>query len=211
MQRTKKTMIPLILLYSLVGCASMGPKPHVVYHRPDINTNDKKVIIFPVSDFNGEFSEGAKDIEIAVNTHWTNLYGPTNVIPAGKAVEKLVSSVHKKAYVRIVQTLDSVSMIEQLQKDKNFKGFLAKVAETVGDYNLALTIVKGDQKSYDSKQPIQINVGYFDTKKLTWKWITKVSTQKGIVGDWRGAYGMMLSNSFDFVKEKELNKVVQSP
>jgi hypothetical protein len=188
------------LFISLAACSSFGPKPQVVYHRPDIKSQATKVIILPVTDFAGKKTDGAKDIEMGIVSGFASMYGQENIIPAGPVIEKLNQSMGDR-YGSFIKTLDATSAIEQMHKDPKMREYISKVTSTVGDYNLAVAIVDGGKAEYEAGTPVHIHLGYFDTKNLTWKWITKIEDKKGPIGNWVASSTAMVTNSFETAKK----------
>jgi hypothetical protein len=197
-------------LFTLVsGCSLLAPKPQVLYHRPDIR-NRAKVVVMPVTDFNGNRSEGAKGVEAVALKNWMGMYGRKNVIPGGPAIDKLNQASGGK-YIEFLKTLDEVSMAEQKGEAPVTREYIKAVTDKVGNYNLAFTIVEGGPDQYKSGEVVRIHLGLFDTKALTWKWITKLEDKKGLFGDWRAASLAMVSNSFDTAKQVDRSKVNMAP
>lgn len=197
-------LLSLVLISTFfASCGLLGPRPNVVYHRPDITTPVNKVIIFPTTDFNGVVSEGAKSVNMSLVSSWGSLYGKDKVIPAGPVIEKITQNLGKDAYMKIVKSLDNTSAVEQLHKNPQIRDFISQVTNKLGNHNFALALISGGEKEYDAKQPVYLNVGMFDTESLTWKWITKIEGQKGMMGNWTATSGTMVSNSFDKIEELE--------
>lgn len=199
----KTLLITLLGTLLLSSCAMFGPKPKVAHHRPDIKTKINKLIIFPTTNFSGEVTEGAKSVNTSIISSWGNMYGTEKVIPAGPVIEKLVSKMGKDAYMKIVKSLDNMSLVEQLHKNAKIRKFISAITSKFGNYNFALALISGGEKEYDGKKPVNLNIGMFDTENLTWKWITKIETTKGLFGNWMAASGSMVSNSFNRIEELE--------
>ena len=195
-----KKFATVTVALALSSCASVGPKPVLLYSRPDIKSTTDKVIIFPPVDFQGNRSEGAKEITMQVQGGWAEMYGAANVIPVGPLLDQL-KSLTSPFYSKLVKSLDNTSAIEQLHKDKQVRDFIGHVTENFGQHNFALALVMGDAHSYDAQQEVRLHLGFFDVRNLTWKWITKVVDKKGIVGNWKTSSAMMVSKSFDFAKK----------
>lgn len=193
-------LLCVALVVLLNACGSFGPKPQVVYHRPDVKIPaDSKLIVFPAMTFSGKTGI-SKGLQGSIASGWSDFYG-TNAIPAGD----VITQVAKKAnfdLMNLVQAMDNVSYLEQtLKKDRKFKKFVKLLTDKLGNYDLAMTLVHGDEKIYNAGQPVRVHLGYFNTKTLTWKWITKIQDTKGPIGNWTAAYGQLVSNSFDSLKE----------
>ena len=196
--------IALVAIF-LSSCSSFGPKPHVLYDRPDLNNKVSKIIIFPTTDFNGKTSEGSKSIDLSINASWAGVYGSDKVIPAGIIIEKISNSFGNGFYKKFISALDNVSMVEQIAKNETAKKFVSQVTDKLGNFQFALAIVSGGEAEYNAGQKIYLHIGLFDTKNLTWRLITKIETQKGAVGNWKVASQAMISNSFEEVKKMTIN------
>lgn len=180
----------------LVGCSSVGPKPQVIYHRPDVKSTTNKVIAMPVTDFSGKRSTAAKAIEPQVLAGWAKMYGKSRVVPSGPVVDQL-SGDYADQYLKLLQTVDDVSAIEQMHQNPKFRDLIAKITGTVGAANLAFAIVNGGSTEYDNGQPVNLHLGFFDVRNMTWKWITKVEDTKSMFfGKFEVSAMQMVSNSF---------------
>lgn len=201
MNKIKLALIGLTLLLT-ASCGMFGPKPHVAYHRPDIKVpSDSKVIVFPVLNWQGETLEATSGLQTSVTSGWTNFYGAEKTIPAGE----IVASAAKKVgfdLMGMVKAMDNISYLEQtLQKDKKFKKFVNILTEKLGNYDLAMTLSNGTEEKYEGGEQVRLHLGYFNTKTLRWKWITKIEDKKGIVGNWTASYNNLVSNSFKKAEE----------
>jgi hypothetical protein len=180
-----------------------GPKPHTYYQRPDLKEPVKKLIVFPVTNFEGIQDANSKKIESAFIGKWSELYGKDNVVPGGPVIFKLMETQGKDTYGQFISSLDNVSAIEQLHKNPKIREFISQVTSKLGQYHLALAIVRGDENSYNAKSEVHLHIGVFDTQNMTWKWITKITDQKGKIGNWTTSSLAMVNNSFDLVKKLE--------
>lgn len=179
------------------ACSSVGPKPQVVYHRPDVKATTNKVIAMPVTDFNGKRSTAAKTMEPQILAGWARMYGKSRVVPAGLAVDQF-SGAQADQYVRLLQTLDDVSAFEQMHRDPKFRDLIGKLTGAVGAANLAFAIVEGGSTEYDNGESVRLHLALFDVRNMTWKWITKVEDKKGILpwGKFEVSAMQMVGNSF---------------
>lgn len=195
----------LSALALLTGCSMLAAKPEVTLHRPDIQ-NRTKVVVMPVTDFSGNRTEGAKNIEVFALKNWAGIYGRKNVIPGGPAVEKINQATGSK-YVEILKSLDEMSAAEQTGKSTAITEYVKAITAKTGNFNLAFTIVEGGPDQYKAGEVVRVHLGLFDTKAMTWKWITKLEDKKGMFGDWRAASAAMVSNSFDVAKKVDRSRV----
>lgn len=193
-------LLCVALVVLLNACGSFGPKPQVVYHRPDVKIPaESKLIVFPAMTFAGktDIDNGLKG---SIASGWGDFYGD-KAIPAGEVVIQVAKKA-KFDLMKLVQAMDNVSYLEQtLKKDRRFKKFISLITKKLGNYDLAMTLVHGNEKIYNAGQDVRIHLGYFNTKTLTWKWITKIQDKKGPIGNWTAAYGQLVSNSFGSLNE----------
>ena len=192
--------IALVAMF-LTSCSSFGPKPHVLYSRPDLETKVSKIIVFPTTDFEGKTNQSLKAIDLSVNTAWVNAYGADKVIPAGIVIEKISNKIGGGFYKKFISTLDNVSAVEQISQNEVAKKFVAEVTNKLGNFQFALAIVSGNEESYKNGDPVFLHIGLFDTKNLTWKLITKIEVKKSAVGNWKVDSQLMVSNSFEEIKK----------
>lgn len=90
-----------------------------------------------------------------------------------------------------------------MHKDPKIRKFVSQVSSKLGNYHFALAIVNGDKKTYDAKKNVTLHIGVFDSKNVTWKWITKIKDKKGMIGNWTASSISMVNNSFSLVKKLE--------
>ncbi len=193
-------LLCVALVVLLNACGTFGPKPEVVYHRPDVKIPaESRLIVFPAMTFAGK-TDIDKGLKGSIASGWSDFYG-SKAIPAGD----VVIQVAKKAKFdlnKLVQAMDNASYLEQnLKKDRRFKKFIKLLTQKLGNYDLAMTLVHGNEAIYNAGNNIRLHLGYFNTKTLTWKWITKIQDKKGTLGNWTAAYGALVSNSFGSLEE----------
>lgn len=199
----KKSLSILSLSLVLCSCSMFGPKPHTAYTRPDIQRSVEKLVIFPVTNFEGVQDANAKKMEVSFTGKWAEMYGKEKVIPAGPVVFKLMETMGKETYGKFISSLDNVSAVEQIHKDPKVREFLSQISSKLGNYHFALAIVDGSNEKYESKTPVNLHIGLFDSTNMTWKWITKIQDKKGMVGNWAASSQLMVNNSFDLIKKLE--------
>lgn len=194
-------LVATLSMMILASCSSFGPKPEVVYHRPELKIPaESKLIVFPVMTFKGKTNVD-KGLAGSVTSGWSDFHGSAKTIPAGDAI---VQVAKKSGFdlMNLVKAMDNVSYLEQnLKKNRKFKKFINQVTSKFGNYDFAMTLVHGSEKLYESGSPVRLHLGYFNTKTMTWKWITKIQDKKGTIGNWQAAYGTLVSNSFDSLPE----------
>ncbi|MBT3586443.1 MAG: hypothetical protein HN509_16160 [Halobacteriovoraceae bacterium] len=201
----KHLLLIALLAAFISSCGTFGPKPQTVYHRKDLKTKVSKLIVFPVTDFQGRQSAGAKKLDVSVSSAWAELYGKEKVVPGGAVLYKLIQATGKDSYKKLISSLDNISAVEQLHKNPKVRKFISKVTKKFGNYHFALAIENGGPKYYKDGKPVLLHIGLFDSKNMTWKWITKIKDQKGTLsfGGYDGASMGMVSNSFDLIEKLE--------
>ncbi len=202
----KKILSTLAVIFFATSCSVIGSKPQVVYHRGDLKYGVNKVIIFPTTDFSGKVSDGAKSVDMSIIAAWGNVYGSSKTIPAGIAIEKIVNSIGKDAYLKLISSLDNASKAEQITANTAIKKFTHSVTEKLGNYDFALAIISGGEKEYNAGAPVYLHLGLFNSKDLTWRLITKIEAKKGAVGNWKVASQAMIANSFEEIKKLGTDK-----
>lgn len=186
------------------GCSMFGPKPQVVYHKPKVKSTTSKVLVMPVTNFAGEKSEAAADIQEAVDAGWAQVYR-SKAIPAGPNVEELNKS-QGEGYQKILASMKKPTKAAKLKNDPVLGEYLKKVAETAGDYNFAFAVIEGEKSDFDAGKSVQLWLGVFDTKAFTWMWITKTVQSRSIFGGWEGSSALLVATSFDKAGEVNSSK-----
>ncbi len=197
----KKSLPILAIIAFVTSCSMIGPKPHTIYERTDLNSKISKVIVFPTTDFSGKVSAGAKSIDPSIIVGWGTVYGADKTIPAGIIIEKVTGAIGNNFYSKFISTLDNVSAIEQVASNPAVKNFASQITEKFGNYQFALAIISGGEAEYNSGNSIYLHLGLFDTKNLTWRLIAKIETKKGAAGNWQVASKAMIANAFDAFKK----------
>jgi hypothetical protein len=193
-----------LILIGLAGftaaCALVQPKSVVdVYYRGDLNTQTSKVIVFPLLDLSGKKVTGARNVEMSLLSKWADAYGKENIIPAGPVIEQLAGNAN---FMEFIKSLDNTSAVEQLHQNPRIREVLSAITDKLGNYNIAVALIDGGSQDFESGKQIHLNIGYFDTKNLTWKWITKTSTVKGKLGKWELSANGMVNDSFKEIKAR---------
>lgn len=183
----KKILLILCLCLFTQAC-STTKNAEVIYSRSDIKTEVSAVIVFPTITPNIEINDSTKLVSGIISSKWTGVYGK-KAIPADPIMAELLKNKTSREYLgKLVSALDSTSGIEQILKDANIQKFVQELTSKLGaagNTRLALSIMYGDEKSYNSGAPLYINVGLFDVKGLTWKVITKTESVKGKLGNFK--------------------------
>lgn len=201
----------------LSGCAGLSIMPDTgkseisLYQRDDIDTAKSKVVVFPLLLVADNFSQANKDtdtkiLDALISTVWVNEIGTDAIIPIPKeAISKIPSGW--KTLGEFVLMLDSVSAIEQSVKDPQMLNFLQKLSTKIGDGALGFTLVFQDADNYKATRMLQGHIGLFDTKTLTWKWITKYKKMYNLAIPYQVAINDFLDASLKKVKEKNNGKI----
>ncbi len=185
------------------GCSSLGPKPHVMYHRPDLGVADRHVIVLPTITPSGERTKEAKDLDTAILSGWSEMYGAKNAIPIGLLFDE-INRNDPGILRKLVVSMDAVSLVEQLHKDPKINQAVSTITNKFGKFNFGAALIVGNASDYENKREIRIHLGLFDSGALTWKWITKIADTKGPYGNWTAASSLMVTNSFDLAKKVDV-------
>lgn len=198
----KKIFIVSVLCFLLQACSSK--QAEVVYTRPDVKTNASAVIVLPTTTPNAEVNNSTQLISNAIYADWAKIYGK-KAIPAGPALEQLLKQKNfKKAYIKLIETFDSVSGIEQVLKNANIQKFLRAITDNLGatgDVRFAFSILHGDEESYNKGESLYLNVGLFDVSGATWKVITKTESKKGQLTNFKVDFGGIVKQHFNSIKQ----------
>jgi hypothetical protein len=196
-----KKLAIIALSIALSSCSLLGPKPEIIYQRPDLNTKLDKLIIFPTTDFSGKSSAGSKSVDLSINASWASVYAKENIIPAGPAIAKIADGIGNDFYKNFISALDNVSAVEQIANNPTAKKFVNQLTEKFGSAQFGVAIISGGESEYNSSQPVHLHIGLFDANNMTWKIITKIEGKKGPLGKWQVDSQMLVSNSFNEIKK----------
>lgn len=187
------------------GCM---PKAKIdLYKRDDIDTSNSQVIVFPLLlKTGGDFAEANKNydnksLDSLVVSDWSSEIGTDDVIVVPKAI---INEIPKGWEVlgKIVKILDSTSAIEQSLNNPEIKQFTKELSSKLGDGALGFAIVFQDEDSYEATKILQGNMGLFDTKSLTWKWITKYRKEYKLPIPYEVAVKELFSASWEKLKSE---------
>lgn len=199
----------------LLGCATTKPNVNV-YFRTDVDTSKSKVIVFPMLLTDGKKLKPANEsysnpiADALFGKKWSdlsNVLGTANSVIIPKiALDKIPGA--NDAINALISTLDITSAIEQTT---TLTKFLETLTTKFGAGAFAFALVFEDENEYKSSKQVHLNMGLFDTKKLTWKWITKHSFTAGMIPvPYQVVTKNLISESFEALKEKldrqELNQ-----
>jgi len=199
--KMKKTGIVIGALSALAcGCAMLQPQSAVeVYYRSDLDTQTGKVIVFPLLSSDGRKAEGAQNVELSMLGKWADMYGKTNIIPAGPVLEQLAGN---DGFQEFIKALDNTSAVEQTHQNPRIREVVSAITGKLGNYNLALAIIDGGPQEFNAGKEIRLSIGFFDSRNMTWKWITKTGARKGKLGRWEMASSNMVNSSFKEIETK---------
>ena len=200
-----KVLVSLLALLSLVLVACGGGPSVNVYHRADVDTANSRIVVFPMllcqggalSSANGQYSNPIADALLTKS--WAEALGADNAISIPKlAFDKIPKA--NEFVTLIVKSADTISALEQSGASTEF---LAAVKKQFGDGALAFALVFEDKAQYENGKKVHLNMGLFDVKMMTWKWITKTVYEAGMVPK---PYEMVVQDlvdeSFKALKEK---------
>ncbi|HOG65205.1 MAG TPA: hypothetical protein PLD82_07190, partial [Spirochaetota bacterium] len=146
---------------------------------------------------NGQYSNPIADALLTKS--WAEALGADNAISIPKlAFDKIPKA--NEFVTLIVKSADTISALEQSGASTEF---LAAVKKQFGDGALAFALVFEDKAQYENGKKVHLNMGLFDVKMMTWKWITKTVYEAGMVPK---PYEMVVQDlvdeSFKALKEK---------
>ena len=193
--------IALIAVFLSVSCASQQKVS--VYNRNDVDTTKSKVIAFPMLLWDGKKIKSSNTVysnqvvDTFIGKNWTDNLGKENIIVIPKLALDKVPGAYT-AMNTFIKALDGTSAVEQSTELTNL---LTSISSQFGDGAFAMALVTVDKKEYDTSGQVQVNMGLFDTKKLTWKWITKHSYKKGLAPiPYEKVVQDLVSESFEALK-----------
>jgi len=197
----------IIGLQALIFSAcSSGPNPRVVHHRP-VNPDTEKIVLLPPSDFAGDKTVAAEDLELRFGEGWTKVIGSRRILPASPAVDELSRSQHE-AYSQLIGSLKNPKKASGFKNNAQVRSYLEKVAELDGTYNLAFTVIEGDEQTFDQKQPVELWLGVFDVKAMSWKWVTQAQVKRNLFTGWSSASNSLINSSFDRAKSLDKSRTI---
>jgi hypothetical protein len=206
-----KNTISLMLLSMifLLNCAS--DREISIYTRKDVDTSKSKILAFPMLLWDGSKIKESNTaysnplIDALFGKNWASDLGAENVIIIPKMALDKIPNVYT-AMDAFIKAADGVSAVEQT--NPNLTKVLDTLTKTFGDGAIAVALVTMDKKEYESSGEVQVNMGLFDTKKLTWKWITKVRHKNGVVPiPYEVIVKDLVTESYVYLKEKSDGKV----
>lgn len=208
----KQTLRNLLLLLSLLigvggqltACALSSPKPEVLYRRPGAKINS--VVVMPVTDFSGEKSAAARQIEDAVADGWARTFGETKVHSAGPVVEELNIQL-ASGYEKIIDSIKAPARVTHLKSDPGFARYVSMFSSEVGNHDLAFAVVDGEREQFEKQKPVYLYLGVFDIKTMSWKWITRTQGRKGLFAPWETASVDLVSDGFEATPRLEKTRV----
>ncbi len=207
-------LIILITVFALFsGCALLEKNMQTsVYKRDDVDTSKSKVVVFPLLLTSGvdfaQINKNAdnKSLDIIVGSGWTDEIGTDDVIIIPKIILSELPNGWK-ILDQFVQVLDSASAIEQSMDNPEIKKFIEELSAKVGDGALGFALVFEDENTFKATRTLHGNMGLFDTKKLTWKWITKYKNQYKLPVPYQMAIKDLFAESWKTIKAENNGKI----
>jgi len=212
-QKLAKLFAGIVVLALFSGCALLGKNTQTsVYKRDDVDTSNSKVIVFPLLLKSGaNFAEANKSadnktLDALVGTGWTDELGTEDAIIIPKAI---VSEIPQGWEIlgQFVRVLDSASAIEQSMDNPEVKKFVEELSSKAGDGALGFALVFEDENQFKATNTLHGNMGLFDTKKLTWKWITKYKNQYKLPVPYQMAIKDLFAESWKTIKAENDGKI----
>jgi hypothetical protein len=170
------------LIAVMAGCASTAQNVNVML-RNDVDTRSSKVIVFPMLLLNnGQLSAANTQysnpfVEAMLAKSWAGDLGTDNTVVVPRAVLDKIPGGWT-AVDAIVKVLDASAVVEQAGITGKF---MTEMTSKFGKGAFAFALVTADKSQFEASKSVQVNMGLFDTQKMTWKWITKHSYKAGIV------------------------------
>jgi len=201
------------MTFGIFGCATTKPAIEV-YLRPDVNTSESRVIVFPLLLTDGqqmkpENTQYSNSIADALfGKKWSDSLRAKKITVIPKvALDKIPGAY--SAMNALIVALDGTSAVEQTT---GLTQLFEKISSQFGDGALAFALIFEDEAEYKATKQVRFHMGLFDSKKLTWKWITKYSYQAGLIPvPYQVVVNKVISESYDAL-EAELKKVeAQNP
>jgi len=164
-----------------IGCATTGNIN--VLTRDGIDTSNSKIVVFPlllwdgkqITSANSSYSNPLADGVIAKT--WTSGVGKDNIVVVPRQAIDRIPRAYEAMNI-IVHSFDAASSVE---RSGDLSGFIDTVTSQFGDGAMAIALVSADKASYEKSGSIRLNMGLFDMKRLSWRWITKNAYTKGMV------------------------------
>ena len=214
----KKLGCILITSLSLVtiSCTTSAPSNTAhVYLKKDIDVEKSKVIVFPIiymtkGDFensNKNFNGTLLDTKIAAS--WVANVGKENVIPVPRLVLNEIPKAWEVLDILISQ-MDNAEDGKDKIKGTVVEKFINTITEKYGKYTtFAFSVVFENEDAYKSSKKVYKNMGLFDPKTLSWKWITKDYYEASgyVPVPYTVAVNDVISNSFAALKKENNNKI----
>jgi len=206
-------MLSLIVAIGFAACASNSEKASV-YLRNDVDTAESKIVAFPMLLWDGKKLSAANVeysnpiVDAAIGKSWSDYIGADRTVSIPKLVLDKIPMANE-AVDAIVKGIDDISALEQsgILESAPLKTFLNAIDEKFGHGALAFALVNETKEGFEKSKTVQVNMGLFDTKKMTWKWITKHKTTIGVVPiPYEKVVQDLVSESFKALLEKNKGK-----
>ena len=204
----KRILVSTLMSFFLFSCAST--KNAQVFLRNDVNTDKSKVIVFPMllaksggmAEANAKFSNPLVDGLLGKN--WTEDLGKDNTV----SVPKMVFDKIPGGYASMEIFIKSLDVTSSLEQNGLLKNFAEAIQKQFGDGAMALALVFEDEAQYKATGKLHLNMGLFDTKKMTWKWITKNVAEKSVIPvPYAKVLQDLASGSYEALKKQSGGKV----
>lgn len=204
-----KILLLIVLSFSLSGCLTSSKNVNV-YTRNDVNTEKSKVIIFPMLVAKKSGMEAANSkysnplVDAFLGKQWSSALGSENTV----IIPKIALDKIPKAYTVMEAFIKALDTASALERNKAVKKFAKVISKKFGDGAFALALAFQDKKAFEAGGVLRVHMGLFDTKKLTWKWITKNSYAKSLVPlPYETVLQDLVSQSYEALKAKNAGKV----
>ncbi len=186
-----------------------------VYLRKDISIKSDKVILFPTMYLtSGNFIEENKNfkgniIDGKLLASWTTNIDKIKLIPVPRQVLNEIPGAWPSLNI-LVSMMDNSEDIKNNENYSVIEKFVHSITKKYGNNSvLALSVVFEDENEYISSHKVHKNIGLFDTKTMSWKWITKDAFENStyLPIPYEVAVNKIISNSFEALKKENKNKL----
>lgn len=208
-------LIASLSLVSIYCTTSSTQNTANVYLRKENKVEKAKVIVFPViylakSNFensNKNFNGTLLDTKIAAS--WIANVGKENVIPVPRVVLNEIPNSWEVLDI-LTSLMDNAEIAKDKIKGTKVEKFINTIKDKYGKYTtLAFSVVFENEDAYKSSKIVYKNMGLFDPKTLSWKWITKdhYEASKYMPVPYEVAVNDIISSSFEALKKANNNRV----
>ncbi|MGY3803287.1 hypothetical protein ACWNT8_04390 [Pigmentibacter ruber] len=211
-----KITLILITFASFHACTttSKNEQNTSVYFRKDIAIKTDKIILFPTMYLTKHnFVEENKIfkgtlIDAKITSSWASNLNKATLLPIPRQVLNEIPAAWESMYI-LASMMDNSEEIKKNVNNSVLEKFVHNITKKYGKNSvLALSVVFENENEYISTHTVHKNIGLYDTKSMSWKWITKDTFDSSFIPvPYDVAVGKIISNSFDAVKKQNKDKL----